>query len=70
MRGQAILEVKLAPTRISVSQRGPVRIGQVLPALLERYGVETPRPTVNRLHVQMAAVGLGQKSLASLAELS
>lgn len=70
MRGQAILEVKLAPTRISVTQRGPIRIGQVMPALLEHYGVESPKRPVNRLHVQMAAVGLGQKSLASLAELS
>ena len=69
MNGRATLEIKLAPTRISVQTRGPVKIGDVLPALLERYGLETPAPAVARRQVQMSAVWLGQKSLAGL-ELS
>ena len=71
MSGRATLEIKLAPTRVAAHEKGPVRIGEVLPAILERYGLDTPlvrrKP---RTKVQMAAVWLGQQSLAELAEVS
>jgi hypothetical protein len=70
MSGRAILEIKLAPSRISVHQRGPVPIGQLMPVLLERYGVEEPRPAENRRKAEWSAVWLGQQSLANLAETS
>jgi hypothetical protein len=70
MNGRANLEIRLAPTRISVQTRGPVKIGDVVPALLERYGLDPlPAAAATRRQVQMSAVWLGQKSLAGL-ELS
>lgn len=71
MSGRATLEIRLAPTRIAAHQHGPVKIGQVLPAVLERYGIDTPMTKRKSLRqVQMSAVWLGQQSLAELAEVS
>lgn len=71
MSGRATLEIKLAPSRIAAHQHGPVRIGQVLPVVLERYGLETPLVKRKSLRqVQMASLWLGQQSLAELAEVS
>lgn len=71
MSGRATLEIKLAPSRIAAHQNGPVKIGQVLPVVLERYGLETPLVKRKSLRqVQMASVWLGQQSLAELAEVS
>lgn len=70
MTGPATTEIRLAPTRIAAHQRGPVQIGLVLPAVLERYGLDTP--LVQRKspgQVTMAAVWLGQQTLAELAEV-
>ncbi len=71
MSGRATLEIKLAPTRVAAHEAGPVRIGQLMPAILERYGLDTPMVRRKpRTQVQMAAVWLGQQSLADLAEVS
>jgi hypothetical protein len=71
MSGRATTEIKLSPTRVAAHQRGPVKIGQVMPAVLERYGLDTPlaQRKLPR-QVTMAAVWLGQQTLAELAEVS
>lgn len=69
MSGAATLEIRLAPTRVAAHQRGPVKIGQLLPTLLERYGVDTPLMQRKAPpQVEAAAVWLGQQTLAELAE--
>jgi hypothetical protein len=70
MSGRAVTEIKLAPTRVAVHERGPVQIGQVMPAILERYGLDTP-PVRRKLRreIERQAVWLGQNSLAELAEV-
>lgn len=71
MSGRATLEIKLAPTRVAAHQSGPVKIGQLMPSVLERYGLETPMAKRKSLRqVQMSAVWLGQQTLADLAEVS
>jgi hypothetical protein len=70
MSGHAVTEIKLAPTRVAAHQRGPVQIGQMMPAILERYGIDTPLvKRKSTREVQQAAFWLGQNSLEELAKV-
>lgn len=57
--------------RAPVINRHPIRIGQLLPEVLARYGMQEARATspAQRRPAPMAAVRLGQQTLAGLAEV-
>lgn len=54
--------------RVAARERGPVRVGELLPEILARYGVSATNTPAKRRPHPMAAAWLGQETLAELAE--
>ena len=67
---QPAARILQAPPRLATRERGPVRIGQVVDALMVHYDLQPQRPSTDRRQVTRAAVLLGQQSLAELADAS
>ncbi|HTN77325.1 MAG TPA: hypothetical protein VL096_18830 [Pirellulaceae bacterium] len=61
----------VAISRVPASRREPVRIGELLPDVLARYGLlMEERPAAPRRVHPMAAAWLGQSTLAELADVA